>query len=179
MQEWHLLWGCFTQTNGTETPSFSFKSYIQLNCVLVWNTLKWTTFVWLSRVHRKKHVIWLLYTLLTLWTHRCIHSLSLCWTLISLHPKEPTEGISAYPICSAALNQRSAIFPKPPGLSKGLLLPNDRYKLQSKRPEAPYQDPGIICTFFVKPTKTRCFVTSHILACMHAVYGFVYYLPAK
>ncbi len=47
--------------------------------------------------------------------------------------KPASEGTNrrdfCMPICSAALNQPSAIFPEPPGLSKGLLLPNDRYEL--------------------------------------------------
>lgn len=64
--------------------------------------------------------------------------------------KPASEGTNrrdfCMPICSAALNQPSAIVPEPPGLSKGLLLPNDRYELQSRRLRAPYQEPEIIWT---------------------------------
>lgn len=64
------------------------------------------------------------------------------------------------PICSAALNQPSAIFPEPPGLSKGLLLPNDRYELQSRQPGAPYQEPEIICTICeINNNTTFCYIT--------------------
>lgn len=38
------------------------------------------------------------------------------------------------PICSAAPNQPGGIFLGPPGLSNGLLLPNDRYEVQSRLP---------------------------------------------
>lgn len=86
---------------------------------------------WLFCVHKKKTTkkpsfVRLPRALLTPSTRRCMHStggLSLCCPLISLHPKKPTEGFFFFlcmPICSAAPNQPSGTFPKPPELSKGL-----------------------------------------------------------
>lgn len=64
------------------------------------------------------------------------------------------------PICSAALNQPRGIFPKPPGLSKGLLLPNDRYELQCRQAGAPYQIPEIICTVCEASNNSMfCYIT--------------------
>ena len=105
-------------------------------------------------------------------THRCMHSracLPLCWTLISLHVKEPTEGIffsSFASICSTAPNQptnqpTNQLQSSLPGLSKGRLLPNDHYELQSRRPGAPDQEPEIICTICEASNK-RCVRLHHI-----------------
>lgn len=120
----------------------------------VWNTLKWLiwTIFWLFCVKKRNHFIRLLYMLAySNCRHTDVYTASLSLLpLISLHPKELTEGISACPSALQLWNQPRGIFPEPPGLSKGLLLPNYHYELQS-RPE-------------IISTKTSCFVTSHILA---------------
>ena len=69
-------------------------------------------------------------------------------------------------ICSTAPNQPTnqptdQLQSSLPGLSKGRLLPNDHYELQSRRPGAPDQEPEIICTICEASNK-RCVRLHHI-----------------
>ena len=79
-------------------------------------------------------------------------------------------------ICSTAPNQptnqpTNQLQSSLPGLSKGRLLPNDHYELQSRRPGAPDQEPEIICTICEASNK-RCVRLHHIFwpACVVCAY---------
>lgn len=79
------------------------------------------------------------------------------------------------PSYSRAPNQPCAIFPKPPGLSKSLLLPNDHYELQCRWTEAPYQDLKIGSTTYEANNNCRFCYIKYFGLCVSAVCGFVYY----
>lgn len=110
------------------------------------------------------------------WTFHWLLCVSLCllcmlWRHTQMYTQPlslpPTDKLASkgtnrrdfwMPICSAALNQPRGIFPEPPGLSKGLLLPNYHCEVQSRQPGASNQEPEIIST------NISSFVTSQILA---------------
>lgn len=79
------------------------------------------------------------------------------------------------PICSAALNKPSGSFPQPRELSKGLLLPNDHYALQSMQPAlALHHRTNVICTICEANNNSMFFKSLH--QCMAEYFGLFYFV---